>query len=369
MNLPQQVADARSPPFRQAVPGAGVVFRIFALALAVLTVMPAPASPGQTQADAPGGLIPVNIGYPQANYWPLFVARDLKLFEQAGLAPTFFPFSTGAPLAAEMKRGSIDVAWTGLATVFMLDQGVALRLVLVPIDHSSQMRMVVNPRSKVKTFRDLGQANAIGMSPGTCSEISLVLAAKRAGIPFSTLKISNLSQNLLQGAMQNNQIDTAFARSPYDLQLRAAGFRIAAADKDYVPGGGVCGVTVAIRPAFLLQHPSVGCKMVKVHALALAAGHEDPEFAIGTIQRESGLPRDSARTLFETLAIPPIKSQLDAKSQWSLVNENGGLSGKMQVVADALYAAGVFAQALPKSTIWHAIDASYIKQYLDTDCK
>lgn len=109
---------------------------------------------------------------------------------------------------------ALDVAWTGLATLFMLSKAIPLTYVLVAVDHSSQMSMVVNPRSGIKTFRDLKKSKAIGAPSGTCAEVSVVLAAKRAGVPISTLKVSNLAPNLLLGALQNDQIDTAFIWGP-----------------------------------------------------------------------------------------------------------------------------------------------------------
>ena len=231
-------------------------------------------------SDPPSPLIHVNIGYPQTNYWPLFLARDLDLFKEAGIEPHFHPFSTGAPLITGIKNGELDVAWTGLATVFILGKGIPLTYVLVTMDHSSQVSMVVKPGVGIRSFKDLKKAKAIGAPSGTCAEVSAVLATRKIGMPLSAVKISNLAPNLLLGALQNDQIDTAFIWGPWDLQLREAGFKIVSKDKDYVPGHSVCGVTVAIRPAFLAQHPTVGCKMVKVQALALEAARRHPEKAI-----------------------------------------------------------------------------------------
>ena len=345
------------------------IVHILGSILAMFAFSPVLALPQQKMTDEPVGLISVNIGYPQANYWPLYVARDLKLFEQVGLAPSFTTFTTGAPLIAGMQNGSVDVAWTGLATVFMLGKSIPLKFVLVPIDTSSQMSMVVNPRSGIRSYKDLKKSKAIGAPSGTCGEVSAVLAAKRARVPISTLNVSNLAPNLLLGALQNHQIDTAFIWGPWDLQLRQAGFKIVSSDKDFVPGGGSCGVTIAIRPKFLEQHPSVGCKLVKVQALALAAARKEPEMVIRIIQKELRISHNLAKESFRTLAIPSIKSQLDPDSTWSLTNENGGLSKKLMIASEALYEAKSFAQPLTKETIWHSIDASYVKQYLETDCK
>lgn len=343
--------------------------RVLVAIFAISAPLPLMALAQQKNADATDGLIPVNIGYPQANYWPLYVARDLRLFEQVGLAPHFTTFTTGAPLIEGMKSGSVDIVWTGLATLFMLGKDIPLKFVLVPIDTSSQMSMVVNPRSGIRSFRDLKKSKAIGTPSGTCGEVSAVLAAKKAGLPFSSLKVSNLAPNLLQGALQNNQIDTAFIWGPWDLQLREAGFKIVSADKEYGQGGGTCGTTVAIRPAFLEEHPTVGCKMVKVQAMAVEAVRKDPEIAIRVIQKELHIGHDLAKEAYATLVVPSIKSQLEPHSAWSLTAENGGLSKKLLTASEALYEAKSLAHPLTREAIWHSIDAKYIKQYLETDCK
>ena len=313
--------------------------------------------------------IPINIGYPQTNYWSLLVARDLKLFEQVGLNPSFHVFTSGAPLIAGMRNGSVDVAWTGLATLFMLGNKIPLKIVLVHVDHSSQMTMLVSKKSGIKTFKDLKSSSIIGAPSGTCAEVSAVLAAKKAGLSTSSLKISNLAPNLLLGSLQNDQIDAAFIWAPWNFKLRDAGFTVAGGDKDYVPGGSVCAATVAIRTEFLTQNPSVGCRLIKVHALALEAVRKNPELAISTIQKELKLSYQMAKESFETLGLPSLASQLDPHSQWSLTNANNGLSKKLLIAADALYEAKSFSEPLSKAEIAQAVDARYVKQYLETNCQ
>ena len=340
---------------------------IFFGILVFTTAASSGAAPNAPDAASP--LIPVKIGYPQTNYWPLFLARDLGLFKEAGLEPHFHPFTTGAPLITGMTNSELDIAWTGLATVFILGKGIPLTYVLVTMDHSSQVSMVVKLSAGIRSYKDLKKSKAIGAPSGTCAAVSAVLATRKIGMPLSSVNISNLAPNLLLGALQNDQIDTAFIWGPWDLQLREAGFKIVSKDKDYVPGQSVCGVTVAIRPAFLEQHPSVGCKMVKVQALALEAARRHPEKAIESIQKELGLSYKLAKESYETLVIPSIKSQLQPNAPWSLTNETGGLTQKLKMAADALYETKSFSQPLSRDTIWQSIDAKHIKQYLATDCK
>ncbi|VTU30275.1 ABC transporter substrate-binding protein [Variovorax sp. PBL-E5] len=337
-------------------------------ALAAASVMPQVQA--QPAAAPPvGALTPVNIGLPISNYWPAYIARDLKLFEKVGLAPKFFMFQSGAPLIAGMKSGSLDVAWTGLATLFMLGQGIPLKFVLVPLDSSSQMAYVVNPASGIESYKDIAKSKNIGASTATCSEVSMVLAARAAGTQRSALHASNLAPNLMQTALQNGQIDSAFMWGPWNLLWRDAGYKIVSWDKDFMKDGGVCATTVAIRPDFLKTNPSVGCKLVKVQALAMEAARKDPEHAIRTMQEAFNIPYKTAKETYETLLIPSIESQLKPDSPWTLSNKSAGLTEKLFVAGEALREAKAITQPISRATIAEAVDDRYIREYLDKDCK
>lgn len=60
-------------------------------------------------------------------------------------------------------------------------------------------------------------------------------------------------------------------------------------------------------------HPSVGCKLVKVQALALQVGRKDPEQAVRALQEVLTITNKHAREIYETLYIPSIESQLNPK--------------------------------------------------------
>jgi NitT/TauT family transport system substrate-binding protein len=231
------------------------------------------------------------------------------------------------------------------------------------------MGFVVNPASGITSWKDIAKSKNIGAPTATCAEVSMVLAAKAAGVPRASLQVSNLAPNLLLTALKSNQIDSAFIWGPVTLQLRDAGFKIVSWDRDFQDNGGVCATTAAIRPAFLAANPSVGCRLVKAHALALAAGRKDPELAARTMAEAFNIPQAQARETYDTLLIPTIESQLDPKSQWSLNNRDGGLTEKLFVAGQALYEAKAFVKPLTRDQIAGSVDPSYIKQFLDTDCK
>src|SRR5690554_612762 len=90
-----------------------------------------------------------NWGAPTADYAVLYVAIEQDLFKEVGLAPEFYWFSTGAPLLAGLKSGSIDVVSTGLATVFALGQNIPLTFIGWEMDTASGAGLVVGPESSL----------------------------------------------------------------------------------------------------------------------------------------------------------------------------------------------------------------------------
>ena len=57
--------------------------------------------PPRAATQAP---LPITIGYQATADWLLFTARDLQLFEKAGLAPSFVKFVAGAPMIEAAQR-------------------------------------------------------------------------------------------------------------------------------------------------------------------------------------------------------------------------------------------------------------------------
>jgi len=85
----------RDHPMRRIAVLKAIGIAVGLLAGGVLTAQPALAQ-GR----------PITIGYQEQPDWLLFVARDLKLFEKAGLSPTFVKFDAGPPMIEAIRSGS-----------------------------------------------------------------------------------------------------------------------------------------------------------------------------------------------------------------------------------------------------------------------
>ena len=310
-----------------------------------------------------------NYGIPTADHVTVFVARDLGLFEKVGLKPNFFNFQSGAPLLAGLKSESLDVVTAGLALTFALGQNIPLKFIFWEANNAAGEGLVVDPKSDVKSYKDIGKARKIGAAVGTCAQVALYLMAQSAGVDYAKLNVVNIPAPLLRNALLSNSIDAGVAWPPYSLQLRSEGFPIVNFDEDYTPPGGVCPGLTAVRPDFLKKHPEIGLKLVQVEALAREAIARNPQVAVDAFVKTLGLTPEVAKATLERQCcgrVPSFADQLDPASPYSMTSKEGGLAGKLLQASQALFATKAIAEPLTLRAIQDAIDPTYIREYMKT---
>ena len=323
------------------------------------------AVPGAAHAQTPP--LKFNWGAPTADYATLYVAIDQGLFKEVGLDPQFFFFPTGAPLLAGLKNGSIDVFSTGLATVFALGQKIPLTFIGWETDTAAGAGLVVPAQSPVKDFRDLAQAKAIGVAPGTCAQVALGLLARKVGVPVNKFATVNVPPPLFANALKSGAIDAGFGWAPYPQTLQSQGYKVVSWDPEFTPDGGVCPSLYGARPQFLKEHPAVGLKLVQVRAKAQRLIAANPQLAIDSLARRLSLSEDVARAVYQRIsgsASPTLAQEVTPGTRWSLVDAEGGLARKLFIAGEVLHEAGSIPAPLTWAQIQASIDPSYIKQYL-----
>lgn len=320
-------------------------------------------------ADAP---LEFNYGIPTADHVTVFVAQDLGLFEKVGLKPKFFYFQSGAPLLAGLKSESLDVVTAGLALTFALGQKIPLKFIFWEANNAAAEALVVDPKSGIKSYKDIGKAAKIGAASGTCAQVALYLMAKQVGIDYAKLNVVNIPAPLFRNSFLSNSIDAGIAWPPYSLQLRSEGFAIASFDEEYTPPGGVCPGLTAVRPAFLKQHPEIGLKLVQVEALARAAMAKNPQVGIDAFVKRLQITPEVARATLERECcgrVPSFADQLDPASPYSMTSKDGGLVGKLKLASEVLYATKAIPEPIPLAAIQEAVDPTYLREYLKTTSK
>lgn len=320
------------------------------------------AAPLGADAQAP---LEFNYGYTTADHINLYVAQDLNLFEKAGLKPKFFTFTSGAPMLAALKSESVDVVTTGLGLAFALGQSIPVKMLFWVSNDSQGEGFVVDEKSGIKSFKDLAKAQKIGAASGTCAQVALYEMAKKNGTEYSKLNIVNLPAPLFRNSFKSSSIDAGIAWSPYSYMLDAEGYKVVNWDTDYVPPGGLCPRTTAVRPAFLKAHPEVGAKLVEVDALAAEAIAKNPQLAIDALVKRLGVTPAVAKADYEQLYLrrPTIAQQLDPNSPYTMVTKGKGLAAQYQRATQVLYETKSIPAPVPMNVIEDSIDPEPLKQF------
>lgn len=322
-------------------------------------------------ASAQQGPLEFNFGLPNSDHITIFVAQELNLFEKVGLRPKFYTFASGAPILAGLKAESLDVTSTGLAIMFAFGQGIPLKILFWTANDGVGEGLVTNPGSGIKSFKDITAGTRIGAASGTCAQVALNLLAKKIGIEYPKLNVTNIPAPLFRNSFLSNSLDAGIAWSPHSFVLQAEGFPVVNFDPDYTVPGGVCPRLMAVRPAFLKDHPEIGTKLVEVEALAQEAIARNPKLAIDVLVKRLGLSEKVAQADYEGIYLkrPTFVQQLDTSSPYSLTAKDGGLVQKLHLAGQALFEAKSIPQPVPLSQIQDAVDASYLKAYMESNKK
>ncbi len=317
-------------------------------------------------ASAQPAMLDFNYGIPNSDQTAIYVAQDLNLYEKVGLRPKFYLFQSGAPLLAGLKSESIDVTTTGLAIMFALGQHIPVKMIFWVANDGAAEGLIGNPKSGIKSYKDITPEKKIGAASGTCAQVALYMMSKKLGIDYAKLNILNIPAPLLHNALLSNSIDAGIAWPPYSFALRQEGFPIVDFDPDYTVPGGDCPRMTALRPAFVQAHPDVPGKLIEVEVLAAQAIARNPEVAINALVKHLSLPESVARAdyLNNYLKRPTFQQQLDPSSVYSMTSKTGGLAGKLNLASQALYATHSIPEPVPLNVIQESIDPSYLEAYV-----
>lgn len=308
-------------------------------------------------------LIKINIGGPSAGYFMTYVAYDQGLYQKHGLDPKMHWFTSGAPLLAALKSGSIDQVVTGLAYVFALGQNIPLKIISWELDNAQGSGLMVSEASGINKFDEILKAKKIAATAGTCSQASLMQIAKKAGVDYGKLNVVNIAPPLFANAFTGSGIDAAVGWAPWTMNL-PAGVKVVSWDSDY---GGVCPSVNGLRPEFIAKNPTAPEKLLAVQQEAREMIEKNPQLAIDALQRYLQVSPGVAKAFYEKHCcgrLPTYEQQLDPNSPWSLVSKTGGLAGQTLLASQLLAELGTIPTPLKLEQINVAIDPGPMRQFV-----
>ncbi len=249
------------------------LFVSFVLIIALSLISMSLFAQGKSEVAAPVkirvGTMPNHIGV------PIQYALDNGLYQKAGLDVELILFPTGAPINEALSAEKIDLAGSGMASVFALASGdtywlgdyvktvAGLGVYVRPDSPVLQAKGNVAGKPNVYGSKETVKGLVILGALGTSDQFEAVAWAQSLGLTGNDIQMLNMDRGPAVQAFKTGQGDAiACGGPPYNYELEAAGFIQAAGLTD------VSGMNIADgmlgRKKFIDAHTEEVKKFVEI---------------------------------------------------------------------------------------------------------
>jgi aliphatic sulfonates family ABC transporter substrate-binding protein len=305
--------------------------------------------------------LPITIGYQANTDWLLFVARDLKLFEKAGLAPTFVKFAAGPPMIAAAKEKSIDVTTVGCVPFILgLGQGVDWVVIGINPEQAYGEGLVARNGSGIATVADLA-GKRIGFAKGSTAHFGLAMALRQIGIRRDQVQLLNMSPAEQLNALKNNEIDAAMVWEPWmQKMVHEANGRIIITEGEM---GIYHSVSVySARRDWLRDNRETAVRFLRALLMASDVIQKDPGVGVKVLAAEIEIKEAWAEEIYEDVPPPKISLWADPHYRYSLV-KGAEFHRRLGYLASFLFEEKIVPQEIDVRNI---LDVSVITEALRT---
>jgi aliphatic sulfonates family ABC transporter substrate-binding protein len=305
--------------------------------------------------------LPIRIGYQATPDWLLFTARELKLFEKAGLAPTYVKFVAGAPMIAAAQSKSIDVADLGTVPFLVgLSQGVDWVMIGISTEGAYTEGVAARKESGINTPADL-KGKRIGYFKGSTAQYGLIMALRQQGIRLDQVTLLDMPPAEQLAALANKEIDAAMVWEPWmQRMVHEANAKIIATEGDFGIYTNVTGY--AARRDWLRDNKETAVRFLRALLMAYDVLQKDPSIGVRTLAGEMGIKEAWVKEIYRDAPPPNMHWSTDRGYRYSLV-EGSGLQRRLGYLATFLFEEKVISKEVDVS---EALDASIITEALRT---
>src|SRR5262245_7127664 len=319
------------------------------LALLALVLGAAPVA----AAEAP---IKIRFAWQPYNAVLFYTARDLKLFEQAGLDAELVKFTAGPPQFAAYRSESIDAGLFGTAGfVVGLSQGLDLKCFYIQIISAYADGLVARPDSGIASLKDL-KGKKVAFLRGTSAHIGLVTAVQKAGLRPADIQMITMDITNMVPAFANKDVDAAYAWEPWISKMEELGGRVIVRTKDLELNTSDHWV---VREKWAKANPEGMRRLVRVVDLAYQAFTRDKSVAIRATAENLNVTEVIGGRIVEINPTLSLQQTVDPKFELSLRPGSGnpGAPGMIQKVGDFLSSEGIIKSKIDGGA---AVDPSYV---------
>ena len=261
---------------------------------------------------------PIVIGYQEQPDWLLFVARDLGLFEKAGLSPTFVKFDSGPPMIEEIRHGRLDLASVGsVAFLIGLSQGLDWTMIGINPEGAYAQGLVAHKDSNILTPTDL-KGKRVGLAQGATAQFGFLMLMRQHGIRAEQVTVVNMAPETQLRALEARQIDAAMVWEPWmHRMIRNGNARI-------IETEGNLGIYTnvdcySVRRDWLSTHRETALRFLRALVTANDAVSKDHRVAYQAWARDVGLNSAAAEAIYNVVPPPLIYEWTNPRYTYSLV--------------------------------------------------
>jgi aliphatic sulfonates family ABC transporter substrate-binding protein len=312
----------------------------------------------QARAQTP---LPIRIGYQATPDWLLFTARALKLFEKAGLAPTYVKFVAGAPMIAAAQSKNIDVADLGTVPFLVgLSQGVDWVMIGISTEGAYTEGVAARKDSGINTLADL-RGKRIGYFKGSTAQYGLMMALRQQGIRLDQVTLLDMPPAEQLAALANKEIDAAMVWEPWmQRMVHEANAKIIATEGDFGIYTNVTGY--AARRDWLRDNKEAAVRFLRALLMAYDVLQKDPSIGVRTLAGEMGIKEAWVKEIYRDAPPPNMHWSTDHGYRYSLV-EGSGFHRRLGYLATFLLEEKVISKEVDVSEV---LDVSVVTEALRT---
>ncbi|MCM2318222.1 MAG: aliphatic sulfonate ABC transporter substrate-binding protein [Pseudomonas sp.] len=286
--------------------------------LLILLLLPGLGEVHASPPSAQRSPLPMTIGFQSNTDWLLLVARDLHLFEQAGLRPSFVKFVAGPPMIAAARERSIDVASIGsVPFISGLTQGVDWVVVGINPENAYGEGLVARRGSGIETVADLA-GKRIGFYRGSTAHFGLMMALRQLGIRRDQVELLDMSPAEQLSALAGNRIDAAMVWEPWMQRM------VHEAQGRLIVTEGAMGIYASVsvyaaRSEWLSNNREAAVRFLRALLMASEVMQKAPEVGIRALAREMSIKEEWAEAIYENSPPPDLSLWVDPRYRYSLV--------------------------------------------------
>ncbi|HZU05624.1 MAG TPA: ABC transporter substrate-binding protein [Chloroflexota bacterium] len=241
------------------------------------------ADPTPWPATAPRTALRIALNAVSASMGPMWIAKDLGLFEQYGLDVELVTLQTSSQIAKVMAAGEIPIALSAAAGV--VDAVLAGDDQILLTGYQNYMNFWVHSRPEVRSVTDLRGKRVGTTRIGSGAHLGTVEMLRRFGLEpdrdVAVLQLGGMPE--VFGALSAGAVDAAILSIPWNFQAQDSGFPLlhdlSAQRIPYLQTG------LATTRGYLQRNEDLVRRVLMAHLEGLARFHTDKATAIEVLAR------------------------------------------------------------------------------------